>query len=186
MRHSLCYAIRPQKSYRFRLKRVPKMRLGCLWQTIGSIAAAALLTIFVMVAQGCSTNKTQAAEEAQAEQLPEVGTLDDYLAREDSDQYAYVAYGQYDPFMFDPLLFPPYWYAVPVYYVYRHHRYPWPPSSLVGRELRAGSIPTAAARTAATTPAGISSVKAFGGGPGGAVREPAGFGYAHMGGGGHR
>jgi hypothetical protein len=146
------------------------------------IAVAAALSTVVMVAQGCSRQKSQSAEDLQAEQLPEVGTLNDYLASEDADQYTYVAYGPYDPLMFDPSSFPPYWYPAPVYYLHTHHHYAWPSSPVVAGPLREGGT---SARTP-TTPIAVSPVDAFGGGPGGAIRGSAGFGYGHTSGGGHR
>ena len=161
------------------------LRGRSLAQIIGCIAATAAFTTVLMLAQGCSGQKSQIAEDAQSEQLPEVGTLDDYLAGQ--DQYEYVAYGPYDQFMFDPFLFPPYWYPVPIYYLHWHHHHlPRPASPLVGEPLRPGGPAMVAVRTAPTTPVGVSSAVTSSTRPG-ALRGSAGFGvgYSHMGIGGH-
>jgi hypothetical protein len=160
------------------------LRIHGLAQSIGCVAATAAFATVLMLAQGCSGQKTQIAEDAQSEQLPEVGTLDDYIASQ--DQYAYVAYGPYDLFMFDPFLFPPYWYPVPVYYLHwHHHHHPGPASAGVGEPLRRGEPPTVATRMAPTTPLGVPPKRTFGSVPGGAMRGSAGFSYGHIGNGAH-
>jgi hypothetical protein len=157
---------------------------GRLAQITGCIAATAAFTTVLMLAQGCSGQKSQIAEDAQSEQLPEVGTLDEYIASQ--DQYAYAAYGPYDQFMFDPFLFPPYWYPIPIYYLHRHHHHhPRPASPVVGEPVRPGNPPTVAVRTAPTTPLEVPPERTFGSVPSGAMRESAGFRYGHMGVGGH-
>jgi len=173
---------------------------------IGCLAVTAFFTTVLMLAQGCSGQKSQIAEEPPREELPGVGTLDDYLASEDQysasvqlpevgtldqylanqDQYSYVTYGPYGLFVLDPFLFPPYWYPVPIYYLRHHHHYPWPASPVAGTSLRLGSPSTVAARTALTAPAGVSPGIIFGTEPAGAMRGSVGFSYGHMGIGGHR
>jgi hypothetical protein len=70
-----------------------------------------------MVTAGCSAQQKNSTPEAQPENLPTVGSLDEYLAQNRNDNpYIYASYAPVDPFMIDPFLFAPYWYSVPVYY----------------------------------------------------------------------
>lgn len=151
----------------------------------GRIAAAVAFAAVVIVAQACSAQKSQIAEDTQAENLPEVGTLDDYLASGDADQYAYLAYGAYDAVMFDPFWFAPYWYPVPIYFLPgQHHHAPLAPRAVSG-PLRGGGSRTVAG-AAPTAPADISHTGGFGRGSGEGMLGFAGFGDGHMGGGGRR
>ena len=68
-----------------------------------------------MVAPGCSRQQSQSTPEAQSQNVPAVGSLDDYLAQS-SNSYMYASYCSYDPFMIDPFWFAPYWYPAPVHY----------------------------------------------------------------------
>jgi len=158
---------------------------GTLAQILGCFAASAVFATLLMFGQGCSARKSQIAQEPQSQQLPEVGTLDDYLASQ--DQYiCAVGYGACDQFAFDPLLLPPYWYPVPIYYPHRHHRpHSRTTSPVAGEPIRPGGAPAVAVRTAPTAPMGVPPEKTFGSGLG-AVRGSEGFGYSHTGGIGHR
>jgi hypothetical protein len=138
--------------------------------------AAAILVIVAVVALGCSTQQNQRTPEAQSQNLPAVGSLDDYLARGSNDYpYMYASYGPYDPFMIDQFWLAPDWYPVPFYYFpgegHRHH----PPIRA------AGGIPTparemhAAVASAPRAPMGYPHFGGFGG-----MR---GFGAGHIGGG---
>jgi hypothetical protein len=87
---------------------------------------AALFVLVAMVTAGCSAQQKNSTPEAQPENLPTVGSLDEYLAQNRNDNpYIYAPYAPVDPFMIDPFLFAPYWYSVPVYYFpvgqHRHH-----------------------------------------------------------------
>jgi hypothetical protein len=156
-----------------------------LAQILGCLAASAVFATLLMFGQGCSARKSQIAQEPQSQQLPEVGTLDDYLASQ--DKYICAApYGAYDQFTFDPLLLPPYWYPVPIYYLHRHHRPDSRTTLPVAREpIRLGGALAGAVRTAPTAPMEVPPEKTFGSRLG-AVRGSEGFGYSHTGGIGHR
>ena len=79
-----------------------------------------------MVTPGYSTQQNHSTPEAQSQNLPAVGCLDEYLAQSsNANPYIYASYGRVDPFMVDPFLFAPYWYPLPVYYFpvgWRRHR----------------------------------------------------------------
>ena len=149
-----------------------------LTEVLCSWVAAAIFVIVAVVAPGCSTQQHQRTPEAQSQNLPAVGSLDDYLAQGSKDNpYRYASYGPYDPSMIDPFWFTSYWYPVPVYYFpgegARHHP----------RISPAGGIPpparemhTAVASAAPSEPMGSPHFGGFGGG----MR---GFSAAHTGGG---
>jgi hypothetical protein len=138
--------------------------------------AAAIFVIAAVVAPGCSTQQTQRTPEAQIQNLPAVGSLDDYLAQGSNDYpYRYASYGAYDPFMIDPFWLAPYWYFVPVYYFpgegHLHH----PPIRAPGGiQPPAREMHTAVASAAPSAPIGSPHFGGFGGG----MR---GFGAAHIG-----
>jgi hypothetical protein len=94
-------------------------------QVLCSWVAAAVFIAVAVVAPGCSTQQNPHTAEAQSQNLPAVGSLEDYLAQGSNDYpYLYASYGPYDPFMFDPFWVAPYWYPVPVYYFHgRGHRH---------------------------------------------------------------
>ena len=85
---------------------------------------AAVAAIVMMGTTGCSTRQNQSTPDAQIQNLPPVGSLDDYLAQSsNSYPYTYASYGLYGPFMPDPFWCAPYWYPVPVFpgELHRHH-----------------------------------------------------------------
>jgi hypothetical protein len=63
----------------------------------------ALCALIATVAPGCSTRNPQSPSAAQNQNLPAVGSLDDYLAQGGNDNpYMYGFYGPYDQFTIDP------------------------------------------------------------------------------------
>jgi hypothetical protein len=143
--------------------------------------AATIFVIVAVVAPGCSTQQNQRTPEEQSQNLPPVGSLDDYLAQGSNNYpYRYASYGPYDPFMSDPFWLAPYWYPVPVYYFpsERHRHDP--------RISATGGIPPLARQMHTTVesaaPSALVGSPHFGrfGSVGSGMR---GFGAGHMGGG---
>jgi len=149
-----------------------------LLQVLDGWIAAAVFIAVAVVAPGCSTHQKPRTAEAQSQNLPAVGSLEDYLAQGSNDYpYLYASYGPYDPFMVDPFWVAPYWYPVPVYYFhgrgYRHR----PPISAAGGILSpTRQIHTAAEPAAPNALRGSTHFGGFGGG----IR---GFGASQMRGG---
>src|SRR6516165_558414 len=104
--------------------------------------APAIGIVLVMLASGCTTQQTQSAPAAQNQissdppikDLPEVASLSDYMAEgSNDDPFLYPSGSPNEPFVVEPLWFQPYWYPVPVYYVYLPmHRHSPPPTILAG------------------------------------------------------
>lgn len=129
----------------------------------------------MMGAVGCSTRQNRSTSEAQIQNLPPVGSLDDYLAQSsNSYQYMYASYGLYDPFMSDPFWCAPYRYPVPVF-PGEWHRQHFPLASAVADMPSPARTHTAVASAERGTPMETSSHLGGFGGMGG-------FG-GHMGGG---
>jgi hypothetical protein len=141
----------------------------------GWLAAAVFFGVAI-IAPGCSTQQNRFTPEGQSQNLPAVGSVQDYLAQGRNDYpYIYSPYGACDPFMIDPFCFAPTWYFVPVYYFHgEEHRHNHPPisggaGSPAAREMHAAVAPAAPNET--------SGAEHFGGFDG--MR---GFGAGHMGG----
>jgi hypothetical protein len=72
--------------------------------------ALAVLFAFTLALPGCSTRN---------DSLPELGTVEDYLARRENTAYIY-GYGPYDLCeAYDPYCLAPYWYSTPIDYFSR-------------------------------------------------------------------
>ena len=140
----------------------------------GWITATALVLV-MMGAPGCSTNQNQSTPEAQVQNLPAVGSLDDYLAQ-GSNGYPdmYASYGLWSPFMADPFWCAPYWYPVPVFPgQWQRHHFPLASAGY-------GMPPPAQTHTAAASAERGTTMEPSShfGGLGGGMR---GFGGGHMG-----
>jgi hypothetical protein len=138
---------------------------------------ALVLVAVVVVATGCSRQNYSTPEE-QSQNLPAVGSVEDYLAQERNDYpYMYSAYGYCDPFMIDPFCVTPSWYFVPVYYFHgEEHRHNHPPISAGADRPPAAELHASIAPAAADAPRESPHFGTFGG----AMR---GIGAGHMGGG---
>lgn len=150
-----------------------------LAQVLYGWLAAAVFFGVAIIAPGCSTQQNRATPEEQSQNLPAVGSVEDYLAQGKNDYpYMYSPYGACDPFMIEPFCYAPSWYLVPIYYFPErepgHHH---PPMNAAARipppahEMNIGVAPAAL-----NAPNGSTHFGGFGG----AMR---GFGAGHMGGG---